>query len=417
MRASLHVAAALLTAAGALSAQEPAHVHDPGLPLPPLAVHAGASVILAAVRVSPALHGRTLAEGYVTQPMVHGALDFRRIVELRAMLNLEGATLRRGELAPGAYGEGYVDRRHPHTYLHELVATVRSPVWRGASASLTVGKGFAPFGTDDPMARPLFRYPANHHLAQVLERFVVIGAVRWRPVAVEYGAFNGDEPESPRDAPNAANARNSRAARVTIAPMAGLELQGSGARVRSPESPAGHGFDHHKASLSARGSALVAATGVYAMAEWARTELHLRGRREFRIGTTLLEAGARRGRLHAAARVERTLRLEEERFTENPFRTAFPTAEVHIIGTTRFDIATLHVAAAWHPAGLSFRPFAEATVARPRAVTAPTFFVPRDFYGRETIRSLSAGVRIGAGAGHGRMGRYGSALLQPRDLR
>ena len=28
-----------------------------------------------------------------------------------------------GQLATGAYGEGYYDRRHPHTYVHELMLT------------------------------------------------------------------------------------------------------------------------------------------------------------------------------------------------------------------------------------------------------------------------------------------------------
>ena len=413
---SLHCVAALLAATAPLSAQETPHAHDPARAVAAFTAHAGASAILAGVQVSPAVYGRTLAEGYVTQPMLHGTLAYRRVVELRAMLNFEGATLRRGELTPGAYGEGYVDRRHPHTYLHELVATLRSPHWHGTSASLTAGKGFAPFGTDDPMARPLFRYPANHHLAQILERFLVVGAVRWRPLVVEYGAFNGDEPESPRDAPNAANSWDSQAARITVAPLAGLELQGSGARVRSPESPIGQGFDHHKTSISARGRSRIGLTDVYALAEWARTDLFLRDKREFRIGTTLVEASARRGRLRAAARVERTLRPEEERFTENLFRTRFPTAEVHIIGTTRFDIGTLHVAGEWRRAGLSVAPFAEASLARAREVTVPTFFVPRDFYGRATIRTLSAGVRIGVGGGHGRIGRYGSAVLEPHDV-
>ena len=40
-----------------------------------------------------------------------------------AMLNLEGATIPEGELAPGNWGEGFVDRRHPHTYVHELMLT------------------------------------------------------------------------------------------------------------------------------------------------------------------------------------------------------------------------------------------------------------------------------------------------------
>ena len=38
-------------------------------------------------------------------------------------LDFEGLTLDRGQLNPGANGEGYADRRHPHTYLHEAIVT------------------------------------------------------------------------------------------------------------------------------------------------------------------------------------------------------------------------------------------------------------------------------------------------------
>ena len=84
-----------------------------------------------------------------------------------------------GELAPGMWGEGFVDRRHPHTYLHELVLAADDLLGAADGAtriSLSAGKGFAPFGTDDPMVRPFLRYPVNHHLAQILERAVAIAA-------------------------------------------------------------------------------------------------------------------------------------------------------------------------------------------------------------------------------------------------
>ena len=45
--------------------------------------------------------------------------------EALGILNLEGLTLSRGELDLGEWGEGFVDRRHPHTYLHELMAGVQ----------------------------------------------------------------------------------------------------------------------------------------------------------------------------------------------------------------------------------------------------------------------------------------------------
>ena len=77
----------------------------------------------------PALLGRDATEGYLTQPNVLGVLR-RGPLTLTGTLNFEGYTLRRGELNAGIYGEGYVDRRHPHTLVHEvmLVATSVVPV-------------------------------------------------------------------------------------------------------------------------------------------------------------------------------------------------------------------------------------------------------------------------------------------------
>ncbi|PYO06532.1 MAG: hypothetical protein DMD30_12485, partial [Gemmatimonadetes bacterium] len=84
----------------------------------------GAQAIGVATRESPALHGRTLSEGYLTQPTIMAQLlPLGEALSLKATLNLEGATIKRGELNAGIYGEGYIDRRHPHTYLHELVIT------------------------------------------------------------------------------------------------------------------------------------------------------------------------------------------------------------------------------------------------------------------------------------------------------
>ncbi|HLA13915.1 MAG TPA: hypothetical protein VJZ25_02715, partial [Gemmatimonadaceae bacterium] len=165
-------------------------------------VAAGAQAITVMTRQSPALGGRPFTEGYLTQPtlMAHARV-WSNIATAQGMLSFEGLTLERGELNPGIVGEGYIDRRHPHTYLHELSATIQHDIGR-AHASLTIGKGFAPFGTDDPMGRPFVKYPINHHLAQILERIVAIAAIRAGPVIVEAGTFNGDEPESPGDAPN-----------------------------------------------------------------------------------------------------------------------------------------------------------------------------------------------------------------------
>ena len=374
---------------------------------------AGASAIGYVPRVDPGVAGRPLTEGYLTQPLVHAHLTAaRELLELKAMIDLEGKTLARGELTPGAYGEGFIDRRHPHTYLHELVATARTPEWRGFAASASLGKGFVPFGTDDPMSRPIVRFPVNHHLAQILERFIHGGALRWRPITVEAARFNGDEPENPRDAPNAKNRGNSWATRVTVRPdrdpLRGAEVQWSTARVVSPESPAGHGFDHRKHSASARFERKVGSYDVYALGEWARSDLYKGGLRAFTLRSTLGEASVEQGIIRVSARYEQTIRPEDERLT-NAFRTIFPTAEVQILGTTRFDIATMAVEAKHDMRGLFLAPLVELSLIRASETARPAAFVPREFYGSNRIVQLSVGVRMGVGARHGRMGRYGVA--------
>ena len=78
-----------------------------------------------------------------------------------------------------------MDRRHPHTYVHELILSADDLLGRtdGPHSALADRRqGVRPFGTDDPMIRPLLRYPVNHHLAQILERAVAIGAGQRGPV-------------------------------------------------------------------------------------------------------------------------------------------------------------------------------------------------------------------------------------------
>src|SRR5690606_7539101 len=221
-------------------------------------------------------------------------------------------------------GEGFVDRRHPHTLLHEAVGTVALERGR-AAASLTLGKGFAPYGTDDPMARPFVKFPVNHHLAQILERAVVIGAVRYGPAALEAGVFNGDEPEGPRDTPALDRLGDSWAARATVWPGAGFEVSASHAWLNSPEHVGGAGLDRRMWSAAARWERQAGPWRLYGLAEWARAEeIHL-GERRFRFESVLVEGSAARNGLTAALRFERTTRPEEERLGD-PFRTPRPPA-------------------------------------------------------------------------------------------
>ena len=55
------------------------------------------------------------------------------------------------------------------------------------------------------------------------------------------------------------------------------------------------------------------------------------------------------------------------------------------------------------------RPFIELAYLRPTQAVRPSLFVPDEFYGAARLWSVSAGVRLGIGAAHARMGRYGAA--------
>ncbi|MEJ7759037.1 MAG: hypothetical protein WKF55_05540 [Gemmatimonadaceae bacterium] len=367
---------------------------------------AGARAIGIATLATPAFNGTSAREGYLTQPMVMGSLTaFGNRVLLDGMLNFEGLTIDRGELNAGIYGEGYVDRRHPHTYLHELALTAL--LGSGSSRfSMTAGKGFVPFGTDDPMSRPFVKYPVNHHLAQILERAVISGAARYGPLALEAARFNGDEPESPSDLPNRSRLWDSWALRASLMHAAGAEFQVSTAEVKSPEVAQGDGLDQRKYSASLR----YERPGTrYALVEWARTADRDAGRTAFAFSSALAEGAMTRGAMTFALRAERTQRAEEERL-ENPFRSPRPHTDFNILGRTRWDIVSAGVSAnlfrksAWFVA-----PFVEVSRQHASIIARPTVFIPREFYGSDRMWSLSAGMRLGAGMFHARMGRYGAA--------
>src|SRR5687767_9293631 len=81
-------------------------------------VTAGAHAVGVLTHVTPAMLGKDRTEGYLTQPAIFlAASTGRGRLQFMGVLNLEGLTLKRGELNHSVWGEGYVDRRHPHTYL------------------------------------------------------------------------------------------------------------------------------------------------------------------------------------------------------------------------------------------------------------------------------------------------------------
>lgn len=381
------------------------------------AVEIGAQAIGVVTRESPAIRGRDLTEGYLTQPAIMLTIaPWGETLALRTTLNFEGATIERGELNAGIAGEGYIDRRHPHTYLHELVLTSARRFGGGAvsGVSLTAGKGFAPFGTDDPMARPFEKYPINHHLAQILERAVAIGALRTGKWIFEAGMFNGDEPTGAGDTPNRNRYWDSWSGRATFLPWPQAELQASYARVKSPENPIGGGADQRKRSASIRLED--AQHSGYALAEWARTDDYVGSTRTFSFTSWLAETWARYDRINGALRFERTDRPDEARQADE-FRTPVPATDLGIAGRSRWTIITARLAAkVLDTHTLSFEPFAELARARFVPTLRPSGFDPRQFYGADRIWSVSVGAKLSLGMSHMRMGRYGVAVTQPAHV-
>jgi hypothetical protein len=401
----------VLAAALLIPAEVPAQSAQYG----PADIEIGAQAIGVVTRESPAIHGRDLTEGYLTQPMLMATAAFwSDALEVKGTLNLEGVTMKRGELNAGIIGEGYIDRRHPHTYLHELVITGQRRVGDNG-ASITLGKGFAPFGTDDPMARPFEKYPINHHLSQILERAVAIGALRSRRVILEAGLFNGDEPESPGDVPNRARYWDSWSGRVTLVPFQQGEFQTSYARVRSPENARGGGEDQHKQSASIRLED--AQHSGYGLLEWARTSDYVGSTRTLAFTSLLAETSARYGVASGALRFERTERPDEARLT-NEFKTPLPANDLSITGRSRWTIITGRLAAQIAMARtLSFEPFAEVARIRFTPTLRPSGFDPEQFYGSDRIWSFSLGATLRLGMSHMRMGRYGVARTEMRGMK
>jgi len=362
-----------------------------------------AQAVAAWMRADPTPDAGPLSELRVLQPIV-GVRFARQGLSARLTANFEGLTIPDGELAPGNWGEGFVDRRHPHTYVHELTVTgtTRRHGWR---LGAVVGKGFVPFGSDDPMTRPLLRYPANHHLSQILERALLIAQVGRGPVALEGALFNGDEPEGPGTWPRMARFGDSWSARLTVRPIGPLEVSGSIASVASPEHRPGAGSTQHKLHAAARVAQATRRGDVVGLVEWARTS-ELQG--YFVFHSVLAEGAWRRGRHRLAYRFERTERPEEERLS--PYHAARPHLENSILGVTQWTIHTgsyrLRMTPTTSEADLSL--LVEAATGRIAAVGGGTFD-PRDTYGGDTFWTATLGLDLGWRRRPHRMGRYGIA--------
>ena len=372
-------------------------------------MHVMVQAIPLVTRANPSAGGTLVSQAVLSQvvAMLRGSFADGHGT-LAATLDAEGITMSNGELNTGGYGEGFVDRRHPHTYVHELMVSGLArvgPLHWSASA----GRGFAPFGTDDPMMRPIVKFPINHHLAQILERATVIIAARRGPVVVEGATFGGEEPSYPSALPRASRFGDSWSLRASVIPVAGLELQASHARVASPEESSGIGLNQRKQSVSARAIAPDGAR--YLLVEWERTTERdaVRSRDVFGYGSVLAEGAVTTGPFGLALRLEQSERPEEDRLAE-PFRTPRPSTDLSINGLTRWRTVTLHVSGPVQGRGfLVGSPFIELARLSAEPRNPQSLFTPERLYGTAHFAMLTAGIRMRIGGAHARMGRYGVA--------
>lgn len=362
---------------------------------------------------APGDEGSSLHETawYLTQPAVMGDLEgFNGRLVLHTTVNFEGVTQKNGSLTYGGWGEGFLDKRHPHTLVHELMLSFN--VWdvAGGSLSVSAGKGFTPYGTSDPMSRPGVKFPTNHHLSQILERWTVNAAWLQGDWSVEAGVFGGDEPHGPYDWSNYKSFGNSWSARVArrwgggSGPTRDWEASASFASLTEYA----HTQDEttYLVNGAIRRSAPLRDGQLYGLLEGSGSFLP----RHDNFFSVLGEARYDWHRHQPYVRVEYARRPEYAR--EGPAGTPeFFRYEDHLdpIGTTRWLISTMAYAYELTGTPWSLRPFVEAQYFQVRAdqggITAT------DLFGSTSFWSLSAGFRIFLGGNPMRMGLYG--VLDP----
>ena len=352
---------------------------------------------------------------YLTQPaaMFDVASRGARVV-LRTTLNFEALTQRDGELTYGAWGEGFLDSRHPHTLLHEVMLSFNAWDTRAGSFSLSAGKGFAPYGTDDPMARPAEKYPTNHHLSQILERWTLNAQYLTRGgMSLEAGLFAGAEPSGPYDLGGISGFGNSWSARVTqrfgagFGPSAPWELSLSYASVA--EEHQGVQGNTKLANVALRHSGPHRFGSLYALAEASRSWPDEGDGYYSVLGETRLGLGSN-ARHRPYYRVEYATRPEYEREgvpgTDGFFRYDH---DAHAIGSTRWLINTVGYGYELSRSPVSARPYLE--LQHNRIWPDRGAVGPRALFGATGFWSMSLGVRLFFGGGPMRMGSYG--LLDP----
>lgn len=345
-------------------------------------------------------------ESYLTQPAVMVNVQSpAAVVVLRSTLNLEAVTQPEGEITFGGWGEGFIDRRHPHTFLHEAMLSLNAWTVAGGALSVSAGKGFAAYGTDDPMSRPVAKYPTNHHLSQILERWTVNGAYTHGPWSAEASVFSGQEPGGPWDLGNFDGFGQSFSARMIrrfggAGSTAPWELGASYGSVAEPHDGTVERTALYNATVRHSGSH--AFGGIYAMAEGSLSDpAHGSG-----FWSLLGETQVRVGRHRPYYRLEIATRPEYAR------QGAAGTPGFHRYdhdgepaGATRWTIHSLGYEYDLSGGGVATRPFVEVQSSRVSAERGG--IDPAALFGGRTLWTVSAGFRLFFGGGPMRMGSYG----------
>jgi len=346
---------------------------------------------------------------YLTQPatMFNVESPGSRL-SLRTTLNFEGLTLEDGELTFGGWGEGFIDKRHPHTLLHELMLSVNLWNVAGGEASISGGKGFAPYGTDDPMARPGLKYPTNHHLSQLLERWTLNGVFLRSGWSVEAGLFGGTEPEGPYDLSNIESFGDSWSARVGRRWGAG---HGPAAAWEASASYASVTEEHHDQEVTTQlwNMALRHASAydfgdLYTLAEFSRGQ----GEHDLDYFSALGEAQLLLGRHQPYLRVEHATRPEYPR-DGAPGSAGFfrYDHDEEAIGATRWTILNVGYNYLATRGTVSIRPFVDTQFHAVSRERGPATLEPAALFDADSFWSMSLGARIFLGGDPMRMGSYG----------
>ncbi|MGH7476667.1 MAG: hypothetical protein ACRELD_10285 [Longimicrobiales bacterium] len=350
---------------------------------------------------------------YLTQPALMANVESPGShVVLRTTLNVEGVTQPDGELTFGGWGEGFIDKRHPHTLLHELMLSFNAWDVLGGVGSLSAGKGFAPYGTDDPMARPALKYPTNHHLSQLLERWTVNAVFLRAGWSVEAGIFGGAEPEGPYDLSNIESFGDSWSVRAAKrwgagwGPDAAWEASVSAASVREEHDGVAERTSLWNAALRHEGHH--EAGRLYTLLEGSLSDPEAEEEQgDFSIlGEALLESG----RHMPYARLEYATRPEYAREgapgTSGFFRYDH---DAEPLGATRWLITSLGYGYRVTGYPVSVRPFID--VQHQKAWAERGGIEPDALFGTESFWMVSIGARVFLGGQPMRMGAYG--VLDP----